>query len=78
MLARLYADRFDWAIAEQNLKWAINKREIAHGAKTNLRVVRDMWVLAGHFRRTGQMVETEMVVEDAINRARQYLEDIPG
>lgn len=78
MLARLYEDRFDWATAEQNLKWAINKRETAHGANNNLRVVRDMWVLAGHFRRTGRMVEAEMVVEDAINRATQYLEDIPG
>lgn len=78
MLARLYEDRCDWAHAEQNLKWAINKRETAHGASNNLRVVRDMWVLAGHFRRTGRMVEAEMVVEDAINRATQYLEDIPG
>lgn len=78
MLARLYEDRFDWATAEQNLKWAINKRETAHGTNNNLRVVRDMWVLAGHFRRTGRVVEAEMVVEDAINRATQYLEDIPG
>ena len=78
MLARIHEERHDWGAAERNLRWAINKREAAHGANNNLRVIRDMWVLAGHFQRTGRQVEADQVAQDAINRATRYLEDIPG
>ncbi|KAI6779575.1 uncharacterized protein J7T54_008192 [Emericellopsis cladophorae] len=78
MLARVHQDRSDWDVAEQNLKHAILSRETAHGASNNLRVVRDMWVLADHYKRTGRNMEARNVAEDAINRAKDYLEDLPG
>jgi len=78
MLARVHQDRSDWDVAEQNLKHAIMSRETAHGASNNLRVVRDMWVLADHYKRTGRNIEARNVAEDAINRAKDYLEDLPG
>lgn len=78
MLARIHQDRHDWDIAEQNLKLAIRNRECAHGTGNNIRVVRDMWVLAAHFRRVGRKEDAEKVINAAIERAQRYLEDIPG
>lgn len=78
MLARIHEERHDWDAAEENLRWAINKREAAHGANNNLRVVRDMWVLIGHFRRMGRRREADRVAQDAISRATRYLDDVPG
>ena len=78
MLARIDEERRDWGAAERNLRRAIDKREAAHGANNNLRVIRDMWVLAGHFQRTGRQEEADQVAQDAINRATRYLDDIPG
>lgn len=78
MLARVHEDRADWAVVEENLKMAINKREAAHGTNNNLRVVRDMWVLAAYFRRVGKQAEADQVVQDALHRAQLYLEDGAG
>lgn len=78
MLARIHEERREWDAAERNLRWAVAKREAAHGANTDLRVVRDMWVLASHFRRTGRPAEADKVVQDAIDRAARYLEDVHG
>lgn len=78
MLARLYEERCEWDLAEQNLQWAINKREAAHGTNNNLRVVRDMWVLAAHYWRTGRPDEAARVAQDAASRATLYLNDLPG
>lgn len=78
MLARLHADKCDWSEAEENLRVAIDKRVAAHGTSSNIRVVRDMWVLAAHFRQVGRQEDADQVVQDAIGRAQKYLEDAPG
>ena len=79
MLARLQQEKQDWDLAEQNLRWAVTKREAAHGANSNLRVIRDMWVLAAHFQRAGRLDAASQIAEDAIARAEQYLqEDLPA
>lgn len=78
MLARIHEGRNDWDVVEKNLNRAIEMREAAHGASNNIRVVRDMWVLSRHYARVGRQEDADRVVEDAINRAAQYLEDLPG
>lgn len=78
MLARVYEERQDWAGAEENLRWAIANRETAHGTNNNLRVVRDMWVLAAHFQRVGRLEDSDRIAQDAVARAQQYLDDVPG
>ena len=78
MLARIHEDRQDWEGAEKHFRWAIRKREAAHGASNDLRVVRDMWVLAEHFQRAGRYEDATAIVQDAISRAEQYLKDLPG
>ncbi|EQL04253.1 hypothetical protein OCS_00003 [Ophiocordyceps sinensis CO18] len=54
MLARQQQEKSDWARAEDNLRLAIAKREAAHGAESDLRVIRDMWVPAAHFQKAGR------------------------
>lgn len=78
MLARLHADRCDWVEAEDNLRLAITKRETAHGTSNNIRVVRDMWVLASHFHSVGRHEDADQVIGEAISRAQKYLEGSPG
>lgn len=78
MLARVQEDKQDWGTAEENLLQAIRKREEAHGTNNNLRVIRDMWVLAAHYRKAGQPEEAQNITDDAISRAHIYLNDIPG
>ncbi|QPG99908.1 hypothetical protein C2857_002910 [Epichloe festucae Fl1] len=73
MLARLQEHRHDWAQAEGNLKHAIEKREAAHGTGSDLRVIRDMWVLAGHYQRAGRDSVANQIVQDAISRAETLL-----
>lgn len=43
MLARQQQEKSDWARAEDELRLAIAKREAAHGAESDLRVIRDVW-----------------------------------
>ena len=78
MLARLHADRSDWGPAEDNLRLAVSRREMAHGTGDNIRVVRDMWVLAEHYHQVGRLEDADAVIQDAIGRAQRYLEDVPG
>lgn len=78
MLARIHESRQEWDKVEQNLKYAITMREAAHGTTTNLRVIRDMWVLAGYYKRVGKSDGAEQITQDAMVRAHQYLNDIPG
>ncbi|GJN83670.1 hypothetical protein PLIIFM63780_007219 [Purpureocillium lilacinum] len=73
MLARLQQERQDWAGAEANLRWAVTKREAAHGADSNLRVIRDLWVLAAHFQRAGMQEAADRTTQDALARAARYL-----
>ncbi|POR31322.1 Uncharacterized protein TPAR_08454 [Tolypocladium paradoxum] len=75
MLARLHQGKQDWDKAEENLRWAVTKREAAHGANSNLRVIRDMWVLAAHLQRAGRLDAASLITQDAIARAEQYLQD---
>ncbi|KAF4122426.1 hypothetical protein GMORB2_7418 [Geosmithia morbida] len=75
MLARLNEEKCQWDDAEDNLRRAVLKREAAHGTNNDLRVVRDMWVLAGHFERLGRHEDAARVEEDAIQRATLYLND---
>lgn len=76
MLARLQEHRREWASAEQNLKFAVEKREAAHGHGADLRVIRDMWVLAGHYSRSGQQDLAERTVLDAVSRADSFLKPV--
>lgn len=73
MLARLQEHRQEWAQAEGNLRFAVERREAAHGAHSDLRVIRDMWVLAGHYQRAGRDGEAHQTVQDAISRAETFL-----
>jgi hypothetical protein len=77
MLARIQEERQELVEAEENLKLAVTKREAAHGTNNNLRVVRDMWVLAGHYERTGRQEDANRITSDALERAQQYLIEIP-
>lgn len=74
MLARVQQGRQEWDMAEKNLRYAITKREAAHGANNNLRVIRDMWVLAAHYQRSGRQEQADLTTADALSRAQQYLE----
>ncbi|SPJ78030.1 uncharacterized protein FTOL_06419 [Fusarium torulosum] len=74
MLARVQEEKQDWATAEQNLQHAISKREVAHGANNNLRVIRDMWVLAAHYQKAGRQADADNITADALSRAQKYLE----
>ncbi|CAG9970723.1 unnamed protein product [Clonostachys byssicola] len=80
MLARIQQGRCEWDLAEENLKMAIRKREAAHGTDIDIRVVRDMWVLADHYRRAGKPEVADLVIDDALSRAQRYLEgnDLTG
>ncbi|KAH0595730.1 hypothetical protein MHUMG1_06278 [Metarhizium humberi] len=71
MLARLQEHEQDWVRAEENLRYAVEKREAAHGTGSDLRVIRDMWVLAGYYQRTGRGGAASQIVDDAISRAEQ-------
>ncbi|KAF5125798.1 hypothetical protein E5D57_010488 [Metarhizium anisopliae] len=73
MLARLQEHEQDWVRAEENLRYAVEKREAAHGTGSDLRVIRDIWVLAGYYQRTGRGGAASQIVDDAISRAEQYL-----
>ncbi|ENH60791.1 hypothetical protein FOC1_g10015593 [Fusarium oxysporum f. sp. cubense race 1] len=74
MLARVQESRQEWDTAEQNLRHAISKREVAHGANNNLRVIRDMWVLAAHYQKAGRQADANEITADALSRAQRYLE----
>lgn len=74
MLARIHEGRHEMELAEKNLQFAIRKREAAHGKESNIRVVRDMWVLSNFYQRVGKMDEANQVATEAINRARRGLE----
>ncbi|KAF5006152.1 hypothetical protein FDECE_7455 [Fusarium decemcellulare] len=74
MLARVQQDRHEWDTAEKNLQYAIHKRETAHGTNNNLRVIRDMWVLAAHYQRAGRQEDADAITSDALSRAQKYLE----
>ncbi|EEU48487.1 uncharacterized protein NECHADRAFT_74679 [Fusarium vanettenii 77-13-4] len=74
MLARVQQDRQEWDTAEQNLQYAIYKREAAHGTLNNLRVIRDMWVLAAHYQKAGRQGDADAITSDALSRAQLYLE----
>lgn len=78
MLARLQQEKRDWARAEENFRRAISKREAAHGAESNLRVIRDVWVLAAHFQRAGRQEAAAQMAEDATARAERYLQADPA
>ncbi|KID88045.1 DNAJ domain containing protein [Metarhizium guizhouense ARSEF 977] len=69
MLARLQEHEQDWVRAEENLRYAVEKREAAHGTGSDLRVIRDMWVLAGYYQRAGRGGAASQIVDDAISRA---------
>ncbi|KAF7563504.1 hypothetical protein G7046_g611 [Stylonectria norvegica] len=73
MLARLHEDRQEWDTAETNMRLAISHREAAHGTGNNLRVIRDMWVLAAHFQKAGRAEDAERTTADALSRAQLYL-----
>ncbi|KAH7319942.1 Clr5 domain-containing protein [Stachybotrys elegans] len=77
MLSRICEDRQDWVGAEENLKLAVSKREAAHGTGNNLRVIRDMWVLAGFYQRAGRPQDAQFVRQDALARAQQFLSEPP-
>ncbi|KAJ4173710.1 hypothetical protein NW754_012706 [Fusarium falciforme] len=77
MLARVQQDRQEWDTAEQNLQYAIYKREVAHGTLNNLRVIRDMWVLAAHYQKAGRQGDADAITADALSRAQLYLEQGP-
>ncbi|KAH7163284.1 Clr5 domain-containing protein [Dactylonectria estremocensis] len=74
MLARVHQDRQEWDVAEENLRCAVRKREAAHGTNNNLRVIRDLWVLAAHFQKAGRQEDAEATTADALLRAQKYLE----
>lgn len=78
MLARIDEERGNWELAEKNLMCAISNREAAHGANNNLRVIRDMWVLAAHFRHVGREEDAERVTGNAIEGARRYIGGNPA
>ncbi|QYT02568.1 Clr5 domain-containing protein [Trichoderma simmonsii] len=78
MLARICESKQDWDRVEENLKQAIHMREAAHGTTSNLRVIRDMWVLAAYYQKVGKIDDALQVAQDAITRAQQYLHDLPG
>ncbi|KAI9171610.1 hypothetical protein HJFPF1_01096 [Paramyrothecium foliicola] len=78
MLARIQEEQLDLVNAEGNLQQAVTKREAAHGAGNNLRVIRDMWVLANYYERVGRLEDAGRVTADALERAQQYLTDTPG
>ncbi|KAM5356051.1 hypothetical protein ACJ41O_002697 [Fusarium nematophilum] len=78
MLARVQESRQEWDTAEKNLRYAITKREAAHGTNSNLRVIRDMWVLAAHFQKAGRQEDADMITADALSRAQEYLEQGPN
>lgn len=78
MQARIHVDRCDWDEAEHNLRLAVRRRETAHGASNDIRVVRDMWVLASYYRKVGRDKDADCVIADAIGRAQRYLDDVPG
>ncbi|KAM0437703.1 hypothetical protein ACHAPT_002068 [Fusarium lateritium] len=77
MLARVQQERQEWDTAEQNLQYAIYKREAAHGTLNNLRVIRDMWVLAAHYQKAGRQEDADAITADALSRAQLYLEQGP-
>jgi hypothetical protein len=76
MLARVQEEKKDWAMAELNLQNAISKRELAHGANNNVRVIRDMWVLEAHYQKAGRLADANNVIADAVSRAQKYLDQI--
>ncbi|KAJ4272101.1 hypothetical protein NW762_000811 [Fusarium torreyae] len=78
MLARVQEEKNEWATAEENLQHAISKREAAHGANNNLRVIRDMWVLAAHYQKAGRQTDANNITADALSRAQRYLEQGMG
>lgn len=75
MLSRLDAHGCRWDDAEDNLRLAVRKREAAHGTTNDIRVVRDMWVLAAYYERLGRRGEAQKVAGDAIERATVWLND---
>jgi hypothetical protein len=78
MLARLQEHGQDWVQAEENLRHAVEKRETAHGTGSDLRVIRDMWVLAGYYQRAGRDEVAGQIVHDAISRAGEFLSGQKG
>ncbi|PFH60484.1 hypothetical protein XA68_10874 [Ophiocordyceps unilateralis] len=74
MLARLQQEKREWEAAESNLRCAVSKREAAHGAESNLRVVRDMWVLVAHLHSAGRLEDAARTAQEAVTRAECYLQ----
>jgi hypothetical protein len=69
MLARIYEKRGNQDAANKLFVSAISNREVAHGASSDLRVIRDMWVLVSYLRRIGKTREADAVAQKAIERA---------
>ena len=76
MVARLQEHRQELDAAEANLRTAIMMREAAHGASDDIRVIRDMWVLAGLLYKVGKTEEAEVIKLDALGRAKTFLEGV--
>lgn len=75
MIARLQEQRQELDAAEANLRRAVAMREAAHGAPNDLRVIRDMWVLAGFLYKIGKTEEANQTQLEAFRRADSYLND---
>ncbi|KAH8179726.1 clr5 domain-containing protein [Sarocladium implicatum] len=76
MVARLQEQKQELDAAETNLRRAIAMREAAHGANDDIRVIRDMWVLARLLYKVGKTKEAEAVQLDALGRAKTFLEGV--
>ncbi|KAK0392494.1 hypothetical protein NLU13_1989 [Sarocladium strictum] len=73
MIARLQEHRQELDMAEVNLRRAVAMREAAHGAPDDLRVIRDMWVLARFLDKVGKTEEAHQTQLEAFSRADSFL-----
>lgn len=76
MVARLQAERLELDNAEANLRRAIAMRVAAHGTNNDLRVIRDMWVLASLLYKVGKTEEADATQFDALNRAKLFVDNV--
>jgi hypothetical protein len=74
MLARIYEKRGNLVAANKLFVSAISSREAAHGASSDLRVIRDMWVLVSYLRRVGRTLEADALAGKAIERAAFFVD----
>jgi tetratricopeptide (TPR) repeat protein len=75
MIARLQEQRREMDAAETILRRAVAMREAAHGAPNDLRVIRDMWVLAKFLDKVGKTDEANNTQAEAFRRAASFLAD---